>query len=271
VIHFIRPDSGYSQILDSHIEPIRKHVESTVSSEYEKGKTNVSFFVEYAPSEVFMSHGIADKNWRNQHRVDKFNYICVSGPIWYQKYRGIDPSRILMIGYPKLDPIFQGEYKRTPGRKRILFAPTHTAIPNVSCDSLEFCLDRLPDNWVVTCSLHPANRSDKNPTMQALVDADVVIADCGSMVYEAWALGKPVIFPDWLVKDAILRFFPGSLEAFIYQSGIGLHARSFDEMIDMLGSEIDNKAKNLMEQVFPAELRGQSGEVAAKKLLEVST
>jgi len=38
------------------------------------------------------------------------------------------------------------------------------------------------------------------PTMQPLVDADVVIADAGSTIYEAWALGKPVIFPDWLGK-----------------------------------------------------------------------
>lgn len=267
-MNFIRPDTGYKFILDSFIDPIRKHTDATVSEEYREGTTNVTFF-EYIYGEVFMSHGIADKNWRNRNRVEKFPYICVSGPFWYQKYKEIDPSRILMIGYPKLDPIFQGEYKRTPGRKRILLAPTHTAITGVSCESLEFDLTKLPDGWEVMYSPHPAKKSDNQPTMQALVDADVVIADCGSMVYEAWSLGKPVIFPDWLVKEGILRQFPGSLEAAIYQSGIGLHAHSFDELIDMLDCGIDDKVKNLMEQVFPSELRGRSGELAARKLLEV--
>jgi len=265
MIHFIRPSSCYSQILDSHIDPILKHLDATVSEHYEKGKTNVSLFVEYDPSEVFMSHGIADKNWRNERRVDKFHYICVSGPFWYGKYPNIDRSRILTIGYPKLDPIFQGEYTRTPGGKRVLFAPTHRAIPEVSLDG------RLKLDFDYITSTHPACRSDKSPTMQALVDADVVISDCGSLVYEAWSLGKPVVFCDWLVKDAIIKTFPGSLEAAIYQYGIGLHAKSYGEMVAMLDGDIDDRVGKLMEQVFPSELRGHSGEAAAKVLLELAS
>ena len=44
-------------------------------------------------------------------------------------------------------------------------------------------------------SLHPRNRKDKRPTTYGILDCDYVISDFGTMVYEAWALGKPVIFP----------------------------------------------------------------------------
>jgi len=29
------------------------------------------------------------------------------------------------------------------------------------------------------------------------LNADVVISDSSTMIYEAWALGKPVVFCDW--------------------------------------------------------------------------
>jgi hypothetical protein len=55
------------------------------------------------------------------------------------------------------------------------------------------------------------------------------------MVYEAWALGKPVIFPRWCIDvDTILTRNPRSAEAYIYRNRIGLHADSMEEMQRML-------------------------------------
>jgi len=105
--------------------------------------------------------------------------------------------------------------------------------------------------------------------MQLLLDADVVISDCSSIIYEAWSLGKPVVFPDWIVRDAIMQRFRGSFEWLVYQKGIGLHASCLDELVEMLDGEMGSVEKDFIEGVFPAELRGKSGLRAAEVLREI--
>lgn len=106
--------------------------------------------------------------------------------------------------------------------------------------------------------------------MQALVDADVVISDAGSLVYEAWALGKPVVFPDWLVKEGVFKHFPGSFEEQIYREKIGYHVETPEQLGPMveraLMSGITEREKKFIDGIFPPELRGRSGEVTANLL-----
>jgi hypothetical protein len=55
------------------------------------------------------------------------------------------------------------------------------------------------------------------------------------MVYEAWALGKPVIFPRWAIDvETLITRNPLSAESYIYRNRIGLHPESFEEMQVML-------------------------------------
>jgi hypothetical protein len=61
------------------------------------------------------------------------------------------------------------------------------------------------------------------------------------MVYEAWALGKPVIFPRWAIDvETLITRNPLSAESYIYRNRIGLHPESFEEMLAML-DEIQNE------------------------------
>ncbi len=55
------------------------------------------------------------------------------------------------------------------------------------------------------------------------------------MVYEAWALGKPVIFPRWAMDvETLINRNPLSAESYIYRNRIGLHPESLEEMQMML-------------------------------------
>ena len=103
-------------------------------------------------------------------------------------------------------------------------------------------------------SLHPRNRTDKQPTHHSLLDCDYVISDFGTIVYEAWALGKPVIFPHWLIGDRIKRHLGKSAEAFIFHERLGLHADSPQQMIDFVmdGAGIDAAHRRLHRRLSRA-------------------
>jgi hypothetical protein len=201
-----------------------------------------------------------------------FDYVGVPGQLWHYKMNneGVPISKIITIGYAKLDPIFQGLIKENPGpRKRVLWAPTHSNSPSSYPGFFKY-LDNFPAELEVVYSPHPYNKSNQMPTLQELTDADVVISDSGSLVYEAWALGKPVVFPDWLVKDEVFRRYPYSFEEKIYKEKIGLHADNFEDLLKLIyeafNKGIDPRTKEFIDGIFSPELRGKSGETTAKKL-----
>ncbi|MBB6480742.1 CDP-glycerol glycerophosphotransferase (TagB/SpsB family) [Spirochaeta isovalerica] len=130
----------------------------------------------------------------------------------------------------------------------------------------------MKKNYSFEESLHPHNKLIKTVTGQQLVDCDVVISDFGTMVYEAWALNKPVIFPRWILKDYIQEFLPGSAEAFIMENRIGFHPDSYDEMVDMINSglKLTDDVNEFMEDYLPSELYSSSGKKIAETLLRLA-
>ena len=77
--------------------------------------------------EVFISHGLADKNWREAQFVKNYDYIFVSGQLWKDKMtsQGISSDKILINGFSKLDPLFKMERKNNNENIVVLFAHTH--------------------------------------------------------------------------------------------------------------------------------------------------
>ena len=279
-INFIREVTTYRHALDSLINPIRKHLpESTVTpKDGIKGALNFCWFIcsqGYKPN-VFMSHGIGDKNYMigEKSHVNRFDYVFVTGPAFKEKLtrHNTPAEKIFIVGWPKLDPIFNGEYQRTPSDKiRVLYAPTHNAIQAVSSyPAFNEYLDKFPADIEVINSPHPCRKDDRMPTTQPLVDADVIIADAGSTIYEAWALGKPVIFPDWLVRDGVLNRFKGAFEAKCYEDNLGYHANSFEHLLELIpeatNKGLDDKVIGFTEELFPVALRGESGKTIAETL-----
>ena len=238
----------------------------------------ISFFVR-CKADIFMSHGCADKNYREIEKCKhlyKFKLILVPGP-WLKKKLinlGIDESKIVCVGWPKLDPLFEQKkmWKPKEKRKTILWAPTHNnPIYKGHQESISSypTLNKYmkPLNSIkgieIIQSNHPKNRKQKKPTLDKLVNCDYVIADAGSTVYEAWALGKPVIFPDWIVKKKLIKCIKGSAEEYIYSKNIGYHANNFSELVNFLKSDliIDKDVTEFIEEYMPSKFNGISGKV----------
>lgn len=280
-INFLTVPGLYGKVVNSFIEPIQTHLgKSKISKESIPNSINLHFFLEehyrkQSKSEigtsVFMSHGLADKGWWDINSINTYDYVCVPGPLWMRKMiqEGIPEKKILMVGYPKLDPLYfiKKEEKQV---KKVLWAPTHNNSIS-SYPQFNDYLNQFPVDFVIESSLHPQNKQNNKPTFTELAHADIVIADSGSLLYEAWALNIPVIFPDWLVKEKLLRHYPTTLEAKIYRENIGYHATSFEHLIELiyraLQHGVDQSAKKLIDEILPPSFRGNSGKITAEKLL----
>ena len=263
------------------------------------GAVNVTFFI-YRRAHVMMSHGVADKNYLTRrdpqrgYEINKYRSICVPGDWLKHKLlntRGVEltANQIKVVGWPRIDKLIESQQKKSeertlaerlgklsPFRKiKVLWAPTHNAESKYGTISsypgilpLEEQLSKIFD---YDYSLHPNLRISKKPTFEKLIEADVVIADRGTLVYEAWALGKPVIFPSWLIGEGNLYDNLGSAESHIYHQRLGLHANSFDEMVDMIrtAKKPDLRTQQFMESYLPRRTLGRSYELIAGAVNEV--
>ena len=236
------------------------------------------------PQDIFMSHGIGDKNYWIAEHIAGYKHALVPGPAWEERIRnGGYKGEIHIVGYTKLDPLFNGEYiKNEYENPLVVWAPTHGYNhKHKGRSSYPQCLElikEIPSCYMKKLALHPTSRlsnmNKQDVTMQELLDADIVIADAGSTLYEAWALGKPVIFPDWICKkDVLTHFQPGNLEYEIYDKGIGYHAKDMKHLVKLIDAALNRGMQDaeieFIEKVFPQELRGKAGKKAAEVLMEL--
>lgn len=284
MINFVVPGGNincYHNTIQLSIDAImRDNLNYTISDTIIEG-VNVHFFLEQhlldasglngvngmesKSINVFLPHGIADKGYRNAESLGMFDCVIVSGQLWKEKLivQGYPESKIVVGGYPKIDTLF---YQHNRGY-RTLWAPTH------NYNVYEHTVSSFPDllgHWGeltkhhnINISLHPANTASYKPTMDDLLETDVLIADSGSTVYEAWALGIPVVFPDWLVKEGIMNNYAGTFEAEIYKNKIGYHAENPDELVDCINEAriygVRSKEHIFIDGIFNPSLRGSSG------------
>ena len=238
------------------------------------------------PNDIFISHGIGDKNYWTGKHIRYFNYAFCTGPTWENRMRDTGyKGEIFQVGYTKLDPIFQGKYtKRQSKNPVIAWLPTHgygnKHKGRSSYPFFEKFLNQFPAEYEIINGMHPTTKMNskkkQTPTIQKLIDADIVIADAGSTLYESWAIGTPVIFPDWICKHDIMKHFENdtqNLEYQIYSKKIGYHAKDFKEMLILIEKALidgmKDEEKDFIENIFPEKFRGQSGKIAAETLKDI--
>lgn len=294
-IKFVLSESNnYISVQEQLLSQIKRHIRkgSVVEvgrKDFTKDDESLSFglFIR-DPADVLMSHGVADKNYMfikdkntGNRLINSRRAVLVPGP-WLKrrllksKSIKLGEDQIICVGWPRLDELKRLQkkwnakyptYNRENSKPNVLWAPTHDysrrGADKVSTSSYpEFMeyTDLLGEKYNLEIALHPRNRKDKKPTVEKLLDADFVISDFGTMVYEAWALGKTVIFPDWIIKERILEFLPGSAEAKVYEDNIGLHANSIDEMVSMIdgGVAYGTDVQQFMEDYISPEYDGTS-------------
>jgi hypothetical protein len=260
-----------------------------------EGCLNFTLFI-HQPADVVLSHGVADKNYffrkdKNGERIaSRLSHVLVPGE-WLRKRLigskklGLSGEQVHVVGWPRLDTLIARQTQldsepTIPRRKRVLWAPTHDyarrgqeQVSLSSYPEFEPYVQQLQTEFDVQVALHPRNRRDKVPTNEKLLWADYVISDFGTMVYEAWALGKLVIFPGWIIRDRILEFLPaGCAESVIFRQGIGLHATSFGELRAFIhaAQAIDPIVYAFMDNYLAREYRGTSSQRVADVLLRLA-
>lgn len=291
--HVLDPVESYQGVQAQMLGIIDEHLPDPkpTRGDYEPAALNFCLFIR-PQADVVMSHGVADKNYfwttdaAGQRIVNSREHILVPGQ-WLRRRLLESPTitlgkdQIHVVGWPRLD-ILIGEL-RSPSRRRvfadnkprILWAPTHNrrrrgeaGRATSSFPAFEKYLRPLSKFAWVDVSVHPRNRTDRTPTGASMPRADIVVADFGTTVYEAWALGKPVIFPRWLLADRIADHLPGSAESYIFEKGIGYHPGSFDEMIDIIrsGPVVTPDVKQFMDDYLDPRYFGRSGARVAEVL-----
>lgn len=289
---------AYKYAIESLSNPIMKHL-----GKIDTGYTNIPltglncrFFSskrinEYAkkpvgPNDVFFSHGIGDKNYWIGNNIKDYRYAFAWGPAWEKRMRDTGyKGEIFVCGYTKLDPLINGEIKpKKHDRPYIVWAPTHGySSKHRGRSSFPQCIDyikQISKEYETKLSLHPTskmnNRQIHTPTLIELLEADVVIGDAGSTLYEAWILGKPVIFPDWLCAKDTIEHFKKDTDNFeyqIYTKKIGYHAKDINHLNKLLeialADGMKEDEKEFIEGIYPNDLRGRAGKTAAKYLKQL--
>lgn len=299
MINFVLDKSkNYALVQQSLLKSICCHLDpknwSSTLEQRREGCLNFSLFVRQ-PADVVMSHGVADKNYftdifdkDGELYANRLSALLVPGPWLKRKLLAHSPlrlgeSQIHSVGWPRLDILRKLAGRRAfvpSARKRILWAPTHDfqkrgeeKLSTSSYPAFQRYLPNLERDFEVTVSLHPRNRPTKTPTDVALIEADAVISDFGTLVYEAWALGKPVIFPRWLLGDRIQTYLPGSAEAHIFDARLGYHPESIEELTEILGGQpvVSAAVESFMAEYIDNYRTGEAGVRIARVLESLQT
>ena len=296
-IHFVldRADS-YQGVQAQLLDLIDPHLPDPKPErgDHQPGALNFCLFIR-PKADVVMSHGVADKNYlwssdgQGKRLANQRQHLLVPGE-WLRRRLLESPAiklgedRIHVVGWPRLDDLISQvppPARRLIGepKPRVLWAPTHnrrkrgeTDRSTSSFPAFENYLRALSRFAWIDVSVHPRNRTDHTPTGASMPRADIVVADFGTTVYEAWALGKPVIFPRWLLADRIAEHMPGSAESYVFAERIGYHPESFDEMVDMIRARpvITPDVTAFMDDYLAPQYFGRSGARVAEVLIEIA-
>ncbi|WP_434566499.1 CDP-glycerol glycerophosphotransferase family protein [Vibrio chagasii] len=290
-------NKSYQKVQKSISHPIAIHLDKKnflSTSLYHPKCINFTYFIRQE-ADVLMSHGVADKNYLSMKDTDgrminKFEHIFVPGPWLKKKLLSLDgvklsPEQIHVVGWPRLDvllaqrKLYLKKSNVTEKKMNVLWAPTHDyrkrgaeKESTSSYPKFEEYTVEMSQKYHYTVALHPRNRKSKAATESSLSEADFVVSDFGTMVYEAWALGIPVIFPRWILKDRVIKYVKGSAEAYIFENNIGLHADSIEDVHRFIseGKPVGEDVKEFMQEYLPSEYLGQSGRLIAEKLSDIN-
>lgn len=246
---------------------------------------------------VLMSHGIASKGIRARLCHD-FHYALAPSLAHRDEMTrtGYPKWRAPIVGYTKLDWLLNPKLRRTltaptrDDRIRVLYAPTHGGggeqftDPNTPTESKatlrttwwrrdEILTQLDPDVFDVVECWHPRYTPGNKATLEQYLNADVVIADGGSTLWEALALRIPVITPEWLLDEGLRR--ARNLEGVYYRSGDGYRATTPTELpVIVEHAAKQGHTRNLdqwADTACPPELRGHSAQAHADWIEQILT
>lgn len=243
---------------------------------------------------VLISHGIADKGIRQKLAPD-FDYVVTPGPMHTDVLHkaGVRQSKIVELGYTKLDPIFNGEVEGEPAdkRPRILYAPTqggggdvlhmHDKTPPKGMLASrrsswwrrgEILRTLKPNTWDVVECHHPRYTPGHRATLHQYMGAQAAICDGGSTLWECMVLGIPVVLPAWIT--GIGHRAVNSMEAMLYSTHtvrIAAQPRFLHGVLhDAVTHGPTQAEQDMSHRVLTPETRGHSGKLHAEWLMSIA-
>lgn len=262
---FLDGDAATSDLLrDQIFSGIKNNLDKSLkwtNADRDNDYSNNSVFISLFPNvhgDIHIMFDLADRNHlrqvdaANTPHLKNFKKILVPGrwmrkKLLQDKRLNLNSSSIITVGSPRIAYLrninsARKNHPETIGKPNILFAPLHSSWADSNGQSMSSELHMAPflaelkKHCNLDISTDPRNKPNKKPITEQLVNADVVITDYTSVIYEAWALGKPVIFPRWLLGNSIYKKAPASAEAFIYETNLGHHANSFEQLLELITS-----------------------------------
>ena len=254
---FLGRDIGKTASLEHHlVAPMKALLAGRASPEEERRRRlRVSFYPAQA-GDVLMMFDLADReafrkvDEEGKFLVRGFRQVLVPGH-WLRrqlvsdKDLGLKEDKVVAVGSTRVDHLRGLMAGRSPkpadAPLTVLYAPLHRHRKERADTALSSAGDMAPFLKRLRARVadfrveaDPRNLPGKRPVTASLLDADIVITDCTSLIYEAWALGKPVLFPHWLMAGKLEERIPTSAEAYIYRERIGHHADSIEDMLAFL-------------------------------------
>ncbi len=291
-VHFILDKTinyadSQRQILDTIERCLSDRNPYSESVEVVDNALNVTLFIRQS-AEVLLPQNLSDKDYlwqrnsRGKYYVSEFEAVFVPGQ-WLRnrllktKDLGLKPEQVFSVGSPRVDYLRarqENQPKNVSGKLTVLWAPLHNEWKLGKDRALSshpefgYYLEVMQEHFEVITVVHPRNRKDKYAIVDELLAADVVISDYSSVLYEAWALGKPVIFPRWLLGDLVLNKAPSSAEAHIYRNKIGYHPQSIVELIEIIrqGPEIGADVHAFMGEYLENYSSGSASKLVVQRL-----
>ncbi len=298
-IAFLDGERGDKDLLSEHIfrpvqesfQPDTPWMDAPRTAHREPGSLAVSLFPN-VPGDVLLMFDLADRNHFRQFSregrayVRDFRKIVVPGT-WLRRRLLADhdlrlaEADVLALGAPRIDYLRRlaaaRPTKPADAPLTILFAPVHghwfdgNGDPMSVQEAMTPFLAALGKRYDLRQATDGRNKQDKVPVTGDLLDADIVITDYTSLMYEAWALGKPVIFPNWLCAERILEKAPSCAEAHVYRERIGHHAANFQDLLTLLrrgrGLDLGPGVEEFMAD-YLSNWKGQAAAPAIARLLE---
>ena len=312
-VNLVNPGGGYSLLVNSFIAEISKNLDwwcgSTCSHRTLEDYFNIVFFRERNDvngkikefKDLYISHGWFQKIYKRvPSELENIQYVGVPGPMvgdFLVGHMGVPREKIVEVGVPAFDKhwtmaksiagsemeeyaldMYALHVMQVDGlvddRQMVLWSPSHSAFlgPGVTVP-LEFSKDIRHDFNVVQTA-HPAMRPSWNTSKDYAMFADVCVSDLSGAFLEAWALGVPVVFPDWIIGGFIPASLGESPLGLIYDQQIGYHAHSPEDFEPMVRLAIENgiTAEEIafIDQFYPKRLRGKGGLAVARFLISIS-
>ena len=287
-ITLINPGGAYSQVVDRIIHGITRHLPAWNVWPFPcKGTFNIHFFREWVahPSDankmlcdMFIAHGWNQKLFGVfKANMEHFRYSGVPGPMTqdFLVSKGMERERLPIVGHPGMDTIINGNVPIVPeddDRQRVVMATTHSSFYGFWKELPVKFSDAFLEEFNVVTVKHPAR--GWRLSRDYMRGAAAVISDVSGTIFEAWTFGVPVIFPHWLVAESVINNTPGAPLSRIYAEEVGFHVKQQDDFEKIVryavAHGITQEEVAFIDDYFPPELRGHSGEVAAKEILRLA-